>query len=200
VNLLLTDYLTCPRCRSGIGLVLLADRVSGRHVEQGQLGCPNCQAQFPITGGIADFGAPDPVNSPQESANALELAALLGITEGPAVALMLGRYEHVAGALAELLRAVEFVVGDAAARTETARDSVSALRIADAVPLRDQSMRGVVVARTAHHLVGEAARVCAIAARVVVNAPGPVERARLNELGMRVVMEQNETLIAVRQS
>jgi uncharacterized protein YbaR (Trm112 family) len=199
VNLRLTDYLTCPSCRSGSGLILLADRVNGRRIEQGVLGCPQCRARFSIVDGVADFDNSNGHEERVENAQAVQVAALLGVTEGPALVLLVGGYHGMAGEVADLLQDVEVVV--AGATVAPARhDGVSVLRVAHDIPLRDGSMRGVMVANGARHLLQEAARVCALAGRVVVQAPGPHERANLLELGMHVVLEQNETLIAVRES
>jgi uncharacterized protein YbaR (Trm112 family) len=198
VNLRLTDYLTCPSCRTGSGLILLADQVNGRRIEQGVLGCPQCRARFSIAEGVADFGNGNGEER-VEHAQALQLAALLGVTEGPAMVLLVGGYHGTAGEVADLLQDVEVVV--ASALVAPARhDGVSVLRVAHDIPLRDGSMRGVVVANGARHLLTEAARVCALAGRVVVHASSSHERATLLALGMHVVLEQNETLIAVRES
>lgn len=201
MNLLLTDRLTCPRCAAGAGLILLADRVEGRRVLAGQLGCPNCREKYPVVAGTADFAkTPTAADDTPEEADAATLAALLGITEGPAMALMLGSFDAAAAAMAGMIPELEVVV----ARPEIAapRDvaGVSTLRIAEKIPLYDGSMRGVVVAHSAQRLLAEAARVCALAARVVVRGASAEVRATLPGLGLQPLSERADILVAVRST
>ena len=58
MQLLLTDRLSCPRCGPTFGLILLANRLVDRRVQDGTLGCPNCRDAFPIVEGFADLRAP----------------------------------------------------------------------------------------------------------------------------------------------
>lgn len=58
MHLLLVDRLTCPRCGPPFGLILRADRMEGRQVLEGVLGCPNCRDAFPVVQGFADLRAP----------------------------------------------------------------------------------------------------------------------------------------------
>ena len=44
MHILLTDTLTCPRCGPDFGLILLAERIEGRRVMDGHLGCANCRS------------------------------------------------------------------------------------------------------------------------------------------------------------
>lgn len=199
MNLLLTDHLICPRCPAESGLILLAERVQGRRVQEGRLGCPACRAQYVVSDGVADFADREGARE-DEAADALKLAALLGITEGPAMLLLLGGYEEVAPVLAGMVQNVEVVVANASPKRGAEASAVSVLRIADQLPLRAGSMRGVVVAGSALHLVAEAARVCALAARIIVSRARAEERVLLQELGMHIALAQDDTLLAVRQS
>ena len=127
------------------------------------------------------------------------LAALLGVTEGPATLLLLGAFESAARQLAASLPDVELVVAHDSVRAGEHESGVSRLRIGDVVPLRNGGMRGVAVASGgATALVREAARVCALAARVVVTNVTADVRAKLPELGLHVLAEQADTLVAVR--
>ncbi len=201
MNLLLTDHLTCPRCQAGAGLILLADRVQNRQVRDGQLGCPHCRERYPVVDGMADFAATPPgPDAPGEAAEAATLGALLGVTEGPAMLLMLGNFDDVAGVLATLIPDTEVVV--ARAQLPAPRDvpGVSNLRIAEKIPLYDRSMQGVVVARSELHLLDEAARVCALAARVVLLGAGAEVRGALPSLGLQVLGERADMLVAVRHT
>jgi uncharacterized protein YbaR (Trm112 family) len=201
MNLLLTDRLTCPRCAAGAGLILLADRVQGRRVLAGQLGCPHCRVRYPVVEGAADFaGTPAAEEGDAETAEAETLAALLGVTEGPAMLLMLGGFEAVARSLAALIPDTEVVVARAELAAPRDEDGVSMLRIAGKIPLYDGSMRGVVVARSALHLVAEAARVCALAARIVLLGTTSEARDALAAQGLQVLTESADILVAVRRA
>jgi hypothetical protein len=167
----------------------------------GQLGCPNCRETYPVVAGTADFaktaaGAADPA----EDADATTLAALLGITEGPAMALMLGSFDAAAAAIAGMIPDLELVVARSEIATPRDVPGVSTLRIADRIPLYDRTMRGVVVARSALHLLAEAARVCAPAARVIVRGAHAEVRAALPALGLQPLSDSADTLVAVRHA
>jgi uncharacterized protein YbaR (Trm112 family) len=199
MNLRLTDRLTCPRCAAGAGLILLADQVEDRRVLAGQLGCPHCRETYPVVAGTVDFVKTSAgAEAAPETADAATLAALLGITEGPAMALMLGSFDDAAAAIAGMIPELELVVARSEIATPRDVPGVSALRIGDRIPLYDRSMRGVVVARSALHLLAEAARVCAPAARVVVRGAHAETRAALPALGLQLLSESADLLVAVR--
>ena len=201
MNLLLTDRLTCPRCATGAGLILLADRVQGRRVLAGQLGCPHCRVRYPVAEGAADFaGTPAAEEGDVETAEAETLAALLGVTEGPAMLLMLGGFEAAARSLAALIPDTEVVVAREQLGAPRDEEGVSILRIAGRIPLYDGSMRGVVVARGALHLLAEAARVCAEAARIVLLGATSEARAALAAQELQVLAESADMLVAVRRA
>ncbi len=52
----LTDHLRCPEDHEEQFLVLLPDRLDGRSVKEGQLGCPVCGRTFAVRDGTVDFG------------------------------------------------------------------------------------------------------------------------------------------------
>jgi uncharacterized protein YbaR (Trm112 family) len=201
MNLQLTDHLTCPRCTEGGGLILLADRVEGRRLLDGQLGCPNCRARYPVVNGVAEFeeaSDPSPGMSPGE---ALRVAALLGVTEGPASVVVVGPYVALAGELAALLSDVEIVVASRGAFVpEGEMERVSRLRIAARIPLHDRSMRGALITGSDALLIAEAVRVVGLAARVVLTRATPEARAVLLQQGVHVIAEQDDTLVVVRHS
>lgn len=200
MNLLLTDRLICPRCVDGMGLILLASSVAERRVREGQLGCPGCHAKYPVVNGVADFGAGPAAAPAEERADALRLAALLGVTEGPAMVLLWGGFDRVAGEIATLLPDVEVVVASAGFDEPQDRPGVSLLRIDERMPLHDRSMRGAVVARSEAGAVAEAARVCGLAARLVLMGATKQVRESLATWGLHMVAEQDDTLVAVRHA
>jgi hypothetical protein len=128
--------------------------------------------------------------------DAIEVAALLGITEGPATVLMLGAYEETAAALAQLIPEVQVVVAHADARDVGAAE-VSALRTGGMLPLRAQSLRAVWLGADAG-AARDALRVCGLAGRVVWNGADDEVRVLLEARGFRVIAEDAARIVAVR--
>jgi uncharacterized protein YbaR (Trm112 family) len=92
----LVDALRCPRGHEESWLVLGADRMDGRDVVEGVLGCPVCRAQYRISNGVADLraearppapAAPPPAADPEQ---ALRLAALLDLGDAGGYAVLVG--------------------------------------------------------------------------------------------------------------
>jgi hypothetical protein len=76
---------------------------------------------------------------------------------------------------------------------------VSRLASAPGLPFFDASLRGVVVdGRLGAPWLGEATRVCAPRARVVVVGPPPDARELLEHAGLRVLAADPETVVAAR--
>ncbi|HUX32669.1 MAG TPA: hypothetical protein VMV51_02255 [Gemmatimonadaceae bacterium] len=95
----LVDSLRCPRPHEDAWLVLGADRMDGRNVMDGVLGCPVCDARFPIANGIADLrtGAAAPVpdaSSPvaPDAEQAMRLAAFLNLGDARGFAVLAGSW------------------------------------------------------------------------------------------------------------
>ncbi len=70
------------------------DRIEDRDIQEGTLGCPTCLAEYPIHHGIVEF-APAvpraPWSDPSE-ADAMRLAAALGLTEARMTAVLHGAW------------------------------------------------------------------------------------------------------------
>lgn len=101
----LSELFVCPRCRPAQGLVVLVDELRERRVVRGRLGCPECEARYPLSDGVlrldgeaaaaAEPAGSDP--SPERGSTpallrgtgpaeaAVRLGALLGLpeAEGP---------------------------------------------------------------------------------------------------------------------
>jgi len=96
----LVDSLRCPRPHEDAWLVLGADRMGGRNVMDGVLGCPVCDARFPIANGIADLRtgapgpAPDAAPSPvaPDAEQAMRLAAFLNLGDARGYAVLAGQW------------------------------------------------------------------------------------------------------------
>lgn len=168
----LTDHLRCPMSHDESFVVLLPDRMDGRLVTAGHLGCPVCGWGTAWTDAVPDFGG----GTPAEGAPAFDAAAavaLLGL-EGPGGWLALvGR----AGALASDLTALLPGVGVVAVNPPEDVTSDAAINVlrSGAWPLKRHAMRGVVVGADAMAMASHALRSALPGLRVVgEGAPPPL--------------------------
>jgi uncharacterized protein YbaR (Trm112 family) len=172
----LTDHLRCPADHDEAFLVLLPDRVEGRSVRTGTLGCPICDRRFALQDGVLDTGG-----APSRDAGygpgkltAEALAPLAGLN-GP------GGYLVLVGPPAALWPDVaELVPGVALVAVNPPRDvvdegGISVLR-GGRLALKTGSMRGVVLGSPYGGdpaWVQEAARVVLPGLRAVGEGPDP---------------------------
>lgn len=143
----LVDSLRCPRPHEDSWLVLSATRTVARHVLDGVLGCPICQAEYHVEDGTVLFespaSAPPPAAAPTppDAEQGMRLAAFLGLTEPGGFALLGGR----CGAQAATVKAVtptQLVLLNPPDDVRS-EPGVSVLRAADGVvPLAAGSLRG----------------------------------------------------------
>jgi uncharacterized protein YbaR (Trm112 family) len=206
--ILTTDVLSCPRCGPEFGLILLAERTESRRVLEGVVACANCRERYPIRGGFADLrvagasgaaaeGGREPAG--EADARAFRLLALLGITEGPALALLVGRAAELAPRLAARVEHLEVIAADAALASEPERPGVTRIAVGRRLPFYDRSLRGVVLSDGAPDtLLVEGARVLAPLGRLVLEGAPAGARARVEELGLKPLAEEGGVLVAVR--
>lgn len=200
MHILLTDILTCPRCGPGFGLILLADRVEDRRVRTGLLGCSNCREKYPIRDGAVDFGAtPERVEPRVDSSAAERLAALLGVTRGPAFLLLAGPAAGHAAALADMLDDVEVLTIDAVAESDDGPGINRILARGPRLPIASAKIAGVALTGpAADALLDEGARAVSPVGRLVLDPAPPDAAERLVRHGMRIAAQQDGTAVAVR--
>jgi uncharacterized protein YbaR (Trm112 family) len=94
----LIESLRCPPCqrrREETTLVASATKTEARHIVEGVLGCPVCNAEYEIHDGIADFGPPPmpaaTIDAPSQE-TAMRLAAFLELTDAQGFAVLCGRW------------------------------------------------------------------------------------------------------------
>ena len=87
-----SSVLRCPREHEASGLVLAADTIDGRHVVTGVLGCPVCEAEYPIREGVAYFVDSVPAPAAPRRDDVMRTAAMLGLTEPGGVIALAGRW------------------------------------------------------------------------------------------------------------
>jgi uncharacterized protein YbaR (Trm112 family) len=200
MHILLTDILTCPRCGPGFGLILLADRVEDRRVRTGLLGCANCREKYEIRDGAVDFGAtPARLEQTSDSSAAERLAALLGVTRGPAFLLLAGPAAGHAAAIAGMLDEVEVLTIDVGAESDDVPGINRLLARGPRLPLASAKIAGVALTgRAADALLDEGARAVSPVGRLVLDPAPPDAAERLVRHGMRIAALQDGTAVAVR--
>jgi uncharacterized protein YbaR (Trm112 family) len=170
----LTDHLRCPNQHDESFLVLLPDKMEGRSVRTGHLGCPVCGRTFELVDGVLDTGeAPAPAES-KSVLDADALTALAGLHGPGGYLTLVGPVAALWKDVAELLPGVALVaVNPPDSVTDTAELSV--LR-SGRLPLKSGSMRGVVLGRPFAddpYWIREAARVVLPGLRVVGEGKDP---------------------------
>ncbi|HTA75242.1 MAG TPA: hypothetical protein VK733_13250 [Gemmatimonadaceae bacterium] len=134
--------LRCPREHEESGLVLVADETRGRHVVTGVLGCPVCEAEYPIRAGVAYF-----VDAAAGAANTrndeiIRAAAMLGLTEPGGVIMLGGHWASIANAISEIAEALVLVVNPPARADYAERVSVM---YAERLPIAEHALRAAAI-------------------------------------------------------
>jgi hypothetical protein len=104
--------------------VLAADRMVGREIVEGQLGCPVCEAVYPIQQGVVRFGSPTG-EPPREATDVLQMAAMLDLAEPGGAVLLVGSWGVYAEPLAAAVDA-RFLVLDVPGQVPVAAQAVRA--------------------------------------------------------------------------
>jgi uncharacterized protein YbaR (Trm112 family) len=202
VHILLTDVLTCPRCGPETGLIVRSDVLKDRRVVEGALGCPQCETHYPIRGGIALLGPPQTVVEPaaviDDEQASIRMAALLGATEPLGFLLVLGPAAAASVPLARMVDNTE-IIADVTSAPSASNDTVSRMTFGERLPFYSGRLRGIWLSGdAADRLLEEAARVLHPMGRLVLE-PYPTDaEQRLETAGLRVVAQQDETMLAVR--
>jgi len=171
----LTDHLRCPSDHEESFLVLLPDRIEGRSVLSGQLGCPTCGRTFELKDGVLDTGsAPAWSDGIRSVLDGEAITALAGL-HGP------GGYLTLVGSAAAKWKDVARLnpgVALVAINPDPEvidEPGISVLR-GGRISLKSRAMRGVVLGRPYAddpYWVGEAARVVLPGLRVVGEGADP---------------------------
>ena len=194
--LLLTDRTSCPRCGPAFGLVLLADRLTDRRVQEGVLGCSNCRERYPIHEGVADLRPPprtslavaevDPVLRPDDSL-ALAAAAASGVGPAGGKMLLVGAAASLAGATAAVApEGVEIVTAQRGWPALPVGPGISPTVVGLTLPFFDATFAGVVLcgSEATPEFLREAARVVLRGHRVVLLDPPTDAQTRLGAAGL----------------
>ena len=178
----LTDHLRCPADHDEGFLVLLPNKMEGRSVLTGNLGCPVCGRTFELKDGVLDTGGGPPSDANAGTAlDADALTTLVGLHGPGGYLTLVGPVAALSNEVAQLVPGVALV---AVNPPPALRDSpgLSILR-GGRLPIKSHSMRGVVLGRpfaSEPHWVAESARVVLPGLRVVGEGEDP--RSDLIEL------------------
>jgi uncharacterized protein YbaR (Trm112 family) len=201
VHIVLTDLLTCPRCGPDFGLILLAERMEGRQVIEGRLGCANCRDEYPIHDGEPDLRLVPPTAAwtpaSGDAERALRYAALLGVGHAPGTVLVYGADAGLLGGIRDLLPNARVLGAGPGALPGAGADGVDWAVVGDRIPLRSGSLRGLAFALPpGEALLDEALRVLAPGAHLVVDPAPPGLTAGLARKGVEILLEQDGAAVA----
>lgn len=189
----LTDHLRCPADHDEAYLVLLPDRLEGRAVREGTLGCPVCGWTSRVREGIADFGGSGPADT-ATVLTAEAIAAFLGLSGPGGYVALAGPAAASADALAELLPGVRLVAvnppGDVAA------DHPASVILSGRWPLKASCLRGVALAGAQ---AADPAQVVAAAGSVLPGLRIAVDGPRVELPGFELLAATAAAWVAVRR-
>jgi hypothetical protein len=139
----LTDHLRCLGAHEEAYLVMLPDRMEGREVRAGHLGCPVCGWSTPFSEGVVEFGG-GTWSDAATSLSAESVPALLGVSGPGGYVALVGAAAGVIPELEPLMPGIALVAVNPPIALAGAGASI--LRGRD-LPLKASSMRGVVLGR-----------------------------------------------------
>ncbi len=172
----LAEFLKCPADHDECPCVLSVDEMEDRSVVSGAVGCPSCDAQYPIVDGSVLFGA-DPMLDADSRSDDLTVEevpdvdvvhALLSVSGPGGYVALLGSAGRLGHDLARRIPDVHFVTVNPP--PEVGRSTVvSPLHATEIIPLRPSTMRGIVVGSeyACEHWLVEGARLLLRGSRIV---------------------------------
>jgi len=189
VHLDLIDSLRCPADHEEATLVATIDRLEGRYIATGALGCPACGARYEIRDFAADFrdgnlrdatAEPSPSARPPEEEVLVRAAAMLDTRTPGGLYVLTGTWGWYASALA-VSYDVQCVVISPSAGIRPG-EGLSVLLVGRQVPLAAQCARGTAIdakgARDVRIVAGCIAAVRVGGRIVAPSAPPPAVQAR----------------------
>ena len=143
----LVELLRCIREHDESWLVASIGDLRERSIITGTLGCPVCDAEYPIVGGVADFsGGASPAPFPVASGtNAVEMArragGFLGLGESSGVIVLGGEWSTAAPMLVQTVNLRAIVANP---QLDLAGSpALGLVRIADSIPLGAGACAGI---------------------------------------------------------
>ena len=132
-------------------MVAAFNKMDGRFVVDGKLGCPICSANYEIRAGIADLRldlAEHPVAPEQPETNtdddaALRAAALLGLTNPNSLVLLVGAAASLSESISGLTEARVMAINPLHPVTDTER--IASIRVNDRLPFAPVSVDAIML-------------------------------------------------------
>jgi uncharacterized protein YbaR (Trm112 family) len=191
----LIDLLRCPREHADSWLVAAFNRMDGRFVVEGKLGCPVCSASYRIRNGVADLRSAMteneiPVEKAASSADetAMRAAALLGLTKPNALVVLAGTAAAMGQQVSDIAEARVVAVNPATRIEETERVAVI---LADTrLPFAPSSVDGIMLDEATTAFASDASRVLRQGGRLI--AP----RETLLPRGFRELAKDDKEIVA----
>jgi hypothetical protein len=172
----LAELLQCPENHESMPCVVAPDEMDGRRVVSGTVGCPVCKIEHKVAEGIVGFGE-DPLLGVGSRSDDLtiermpqvdDVQALLNLSASGGYVVLVGSGSRLAEELARNTVDVHYVgVNPPPELRET--ESLSLLRSPRIFPLKDNSVRGVLIGReyVRNRWMDDAGRVLAPNGRLV---------------------------------
>ena len=172
----LAGSLRCPGDHEQMPCIVASDEMDGRRVVRGVVGCPVCKAEHAILEGVVGFGE-DPLLGAGSRSDDLTVEempsfdavrALLDLSGPGGYVALIGSGSRLVAELSECTPGVHFV-GINAPPELCETDSLSLLQSPKMIPLKDKSVRGVLVGReyVRSSWMDEAGRILAAGGRLV---------------------------------
>ena len=165
----LVDALRCPVPHEESWLVAATTRMEQRHIVHGTLGCPVCNAEYPIRDGVVDFRrGPEDQAAPHHATPdepAMRLAALLDLTDALGFAVLLGRWGSWAAELAAIVETPLILVDPPA--SVIGAPGISVLRTNGDVPLASGAARAMAIDEVSVGRAASAVRATRTRGRVI---------------------------------
>ncbi|MBA4070907.1 MAG: hypothetical protein C0497_03585 [Gemmatimonas sp.] len=165
----LIDRLRCPHVHEDSWLVAAVSRAEHRRLVDATLGCPVCNAEFEVRGGVVSFGEATPsAPMPATDDEVLRAAALLHVEER-GLYLLDAAWGSLAPGLLVLITA-EYLLVDPPAGI-TAADGAGILSgVGDRWPLAGASLHGIAMDRATSARLADALRILRAGGRLVAPA------------------------------
>ena len=179
------DALRCLTPHEDSWLVASFERMEGRTVVTGRLGCPVCRASYPIVDAVGWFGVapgtPRPATPVPDAGEdeVLRLAAMLGLTSPGGLVVLGGGWGALAPAL-QLIAPAQYLLVNGPVVAGLA-PGASELRVADALPVAAGRLRAAALDEGTLELLAGTVRALAPRGRLVAPAATPLP-AGLGEL------------------
>ena len=200
----LVDSLRCPEPHDETWLVATIDRLDGRHIVEGSLGCPICRQVYPIRDGVVEMRRGEtPPHPPHDDTygrmtlpsddDVSRCAALLGMAEPGGLYVLAGAAGKVTNGLEQVTEGKLLLVSPTDDVVLTS--DMSVLRASGTLPVAACVVRGVLLdaASATELFLAQAERALVAGGRLVAPAHAPLPA------GVRELARDEREWVAVKE-